>query len=348
VNKAKSKKMTPEATEQSKSSNKVKKKRTKKTNEAEKTHDEDLQDMDSFRTARSQPRMKDAVSAKKSKKKKQAHFADAEEEDAKTVQNVKSDRVQRAKSFKKGALIELFSLANKEWVDGEVVQVIKEGKGFGQLKPGSMKVTYDRGTKTRWVAPEERTDLLRPSSRPRPPSSAKGDCIYVQIVGWIYNSWTPMFWEVSDGTLAWFEPNDKGKRGKLAGSLNLLGLECQRMTESVKEQQMQKVKEQVKEQVDGEEKLVEKIVEKLVDVYVETPTSIVKLVTDETGSWRPPVFKLDRMEDVPDWIEELECHAEYCMRLKEYHTCLREEGDEENRLAAFQKKQIQQLTDVAG
>jgi len=137
-----------------------------------------------------------------------------------------------AEPFKKGDHAEFFSKAQKEWMDAEIVDVVGEGQHFSQLKAGSIKVSYDCGTRCQWLAPQEADSLLRPSSRPQPPASMKG-AASLEVVGWIYNSWRPMILQMRDGFLLWYEAIEAGKRGKLTGSMHLQDFALERGAEQV-------------------------------------------------------------------------------------------------------------------
>jgi len=128
----------------------------------------------------------------------------------------------------RGDPVELFSTVNREWVDAEVVEVVQQGRTFSAARrAGSVKVTYDFGTRFVWVGPEERSRLLRPSSRPSAPVQVAGT-VAIEEAGWVFTSWRQVHFDIKSGVLAWYELNEEGRRGKLAGSFHLHGLQCQR------------------------------------------------------------------------------------------------------------------------
>lgn len=135
---------------------------------------------------------------------------------------------RRVKIYAKGDVVEIFSNSHQKWfLDGEVVQVVKDGgriDGF-QVRAGSMKVLYNNGGTFRWVPPQEVADSLRPSPRPRPPEPLIG-MLALQEASWFTMKWTNMYVELHKGFLQWWHSRADATSGKKPlGSFYLLGLQ---------------------------------------------------------------------------------------------------------------------------
>lgn len=155
-----------------------------------------------------------------------------EEAQAAAVEQLDMTPKKSATPFKKGDHVEIFRIAQKEWVAGEIVDIVQLGGHFSQVQAGSIKVSYDFGARCKWVVLQEADKILRASSRPQPPASFKG-VASIEVAGWVFNSWRPMMMEMKDGLLLWYEVTEEGKRGKLAGSLHLQDFALERGAEDV-------------------------------------------------------------------------------------------------------------------
>jgi len=123
---------------------------------------------------------------------------------------------RKVKKYTKGDLVEILGKSpdgwSDQWVDGEVLDVLLECKATdqGKIRAGSAEVLYDRGARSRWVAPNQIEKILRPSARPRAPVMKVGQGCK-EMVGWFVSSWSDSYFELDEGFLQWWGSLDEAK-----------------------------------------------------------------------------------------------------------------------------------------
>jgi len=134
---------------------------------------------------------------------------------------------QKVRLYRTGEVVEIFCHRDLRWhADGEVLEVVSESveeQGISVVA-GSMKIGYNHGHSTRWVAPQETSALLRPSPRPQPPPPLQGDFLQWQesphAPGWIKASI-----QLQKGHLQWWAScHESASDTPVSGSLDLLNL----------------------------------------------------------------------------------------------------------------------------
>lgn len=137
---------------------------------------------------------------------------------------------KKIKKYTKGDLVELLGKSqdgwSEQWVDAEVLEVLLEATGTcaGQIRAGSVKVIYDRGARSRWVAPNQIEKILRPSARPRAPATKTG-VGSKEVVGWFVSSWSDSYFELNEGFLQWWGSfNEAKSKAAPKSSIALPGL----------------------------------------------------------------------------------------------------------------------------
>lgn len=143
----------------------------------------------------------------------------------------------KVKLYAKGDVVEVYSVNHKKWfLDAEIIDVVRETAYFEgvRVSAGSMKIAYDNGTRYKWVAPHEASEVIRESTRPRPPDVMVGDMFKEQNL-LILTRWQKVYIELHKGFLQWWWSQDDAKNAKPpVGSTYLLGLQQQDMAEVFK------------------------------------------------------------------------------------------------------------------
>jgi len=145
---------------------------------------------------------------------------------------------RKFRKYHKGDLVELLSRSedgwSDQWVDGEVVEVLLEGIAtkLGQVRVGSVQVLYDRGARSRWVAPNQVEKMIRPSARPRAPAMRTG-LGAKEMVGWFLSSWSDAYLELNEGFLQWWSSLEEAKSNAapLMKPMDLTGLRMEKGAE---------------------------------------------------------------------------------------------------------------------
>jgi len=135
---------------------------------------------------------------------------------------------KRVKLYAKGDLADVYSTHHKKWfTDAEIVEVTKEGMqrdGF-RVRAGSMKVVYNNGSRFKWVAPQQMEDVLRPSTRPRPPGPMVGKLLK-ETNSWFGAEYAEHYFELNKGFLQWWATESDAAQGGLPqNALFLMGLQ---------------------------------------------------------------------------------------------------------------------------
>jgi len=190
------------------------------------------------------------------------------------MDEMSSRQRRKMKPYKEGDTVEIFSASGQRWMEGEVVQVVKDtfqmAKATQSIQAGSIKVAYNQGCAFKWVAPSQAPDVLRLSDHPKPPPTALAS-IQLETQGWITNSWSSQYFELNRGFLMWWTKVEDAEKGaKPKGSILTLGLKSE---------------------------IVDKVV--------------IKLESHATRG-KPYGLKFNAEDEVPSWMEALQAHASYC------------------------------------
>merc|ERR1719221_446239 len=88
-----------------------------------------------------------------------------------------------------------------------------------------MKVTYENGTRFKWVAPHEMEEVVRESKRPKPPEPMVGEMLKEEHYFFL-SLWQKFYVELQKGHLQWWWSQSDAQLGKPAyGSVYVLGLQ---------------------------------------------------------------------------------------------------------------------------
>lgn len=136
---------------------------------------------------------------------------------------------KRIKLHIRGDMVELFSESSARWVDGEIEDVANESRTVnGRTIPaGSVKVSFNSGALVEWVLPSQVETHIRPSPRPRAPTTLVGTWRQ-EMHGWTSQRHVRYF-ELSKGFLRWWDSEASAKTGRSPiNTMYLLGLQQER------------------------------------------------------------------------------------------------------------------------
>jgi len=133
---------------------------------------------------------------------------------------------KEAQSYEIGDVVEYLDPLTNLWADGEVINmasdVIREG-GL-PIAPGSVKITYANGSKSKWIMPQLVGRHIRMSDQPKAPLPKTGS-LNKETHGW-FSFWHARHVEVRKGFMRWWDTEENAKAGKAAkGMAYLLGLQ---------------------------------------------------------------------------------------------------------------------------
>merc|ERR1740121_2666390 len=141
---------------------------------------------------------------------------------------------KKVKSYSKGDMVEVWSSAHEQWLDGEVAQVAAEScateEGL-QIPAGSVMVVFFGGRLFAWFTPQLTETHLRPSLRPKAARPRVGNLLK-ETHGWFALRHT-RYVELSKGFLRWWDTEESAKNSTASGMVYLLGLQQQRQGQDI-------------------------------------------------------------------------------------------------------------------